>query len=237
MREESKKQTIIIMGPPGSGKGTQAELLADRFSLYYLETSKILEQGFRNAKAGDFVNVNGKKYSFLEEKRLWETGILCSPPLVSYLLKERIQKLFKEGKSLIMAGSPRTLAEAKEEMPFLAKLYGKKNIKILLLEITARETVFRNSHRKICELMRHPIVYSKETENLVRCPLDGSKLLKRKGLDDPKTILVRLKEYQERTLPVISYLKKQGISVKRINGSPAPAIVFSNVLKALAEKK
>lgn len=231
------KQVIIIMGPPGSGKGTQAELLADRFSLYYLETSKILEEGFRNAEAKDFINVNGKKYSFLEEKRLWETGILCSPPLVSYLLKEKIQKLFKEGKSLIMAGSPRTLPEGKEEIPFLKKLYGKKNIKILLLEITARETVFRNSHRKICELMRHPILYAKETAKLRRCPLDGSKLSKRKGLDDPETIKVRLEEYKNRTLPLIDYFKKQGYGLVRINGSPAPAIVFGNILKALGEKK
>ena len=78
--------------------------------------------------------------------------------------------------------------------------------------------------------MRHPILYSKETEKLKRCPLDGSKLLKRKGLDDPEVIKVRLKEYQERTFPLIEYFEKEGLEVQKINGSPPPADVFKNIL-------
>jgi adenylate kinase len=223
------------MGPPGSGKGTQAELLADRFSLYYLETSKILEEKFKTGSSKKDIKINGINYNFIHEKKLWETGILCSPPFVSFLIKDKIRRLFKEGNSLILAGSPRTLEEGREVIPFLKKLYGLKNIKLILLDISARETIFRNSHRKICELMRHPVVYNKETEKLNFCPLDGSKLLKRKRLDDPETIKVRLKEYEQRTLPLIDYLRKQKIVVKKINGSPAPAIVFKNILKALGE--
>ena len=84
--------------------------------------------------------------------------------------------------------------------------------------------------------MRHPIIYSKENEKLTNCPLDGSKLVRRKGLDDPETIKIRLERYKEQTLPVINYLGKNGFWLKKINGMPAPAIVFANILKSLGEK-
>ncbi|MDI6882974.1 MAG: nucleoside monophosphate kinase [Patescibacteria group bacterium] len=230
-------RTIILLGPPGSGKGTQAELLAERLGWYYLETSKVLEEIFNKAKKGEFVKVGGKKYFFSKEKNFWETGILNSPPFVSYVVKQKIKELQKKGKSLIMAGSPRTLYEGKEIIPLLEKLCGKKNIRVILIEVPAKESIFRNSHRRICQLMRHPILYSKETSRLKKCPLDGSKLIKRKGLDDPKTIKVRLKEYQKRTFPLIDYFKKEGLKVKKINGSPPPAVVFKDILKALTVNK
>ena len=228
-----KPPVIIIFGPPGAGKGTQAELLSDKFNLYYLETSKIIESKIMNAKKGDYLRVNGKKYFLLKEKELWEKGILCSPPFVSYLVKQKIQELFKEGKGIIMAGSPRTLLEAKDQIPFLKKLYGAKNIKVVLIEISPKETIWRNTHRRICALMRHPILYTKETIRLKKCPLDGSKLMKREGLDDPQTIKVRLKEYKERTLPLIKYFKEQGLQVKKIKGEQSVEAVFQDILKAI----
>ncbi|MFQ6049925.1 MAG: adenylate kinase, partial [Candidatus Paceibacterales bacterium] len=69
--------------------------------------------------------------------------------------------------------------------------------------------------------------------NLTKCPWDGSKLIRRKKLDDPETIKIRLKEYKERTLPLFDYFKKEKLKVKKINGSPPPATVFKNILKAL----
>jgi adenylate kinase len=233
MRHFNKQLVVILMGAPGAGKGTQAELLAEKLNLYYLETSKILEEKFSRKTEKDFIEVGGKKYFLSKEKKLWESGALCSPPFVSYLIKEKIKELFNEGKNLILAGSPRTLYEGKEIIPLISKLYGSKNIKIILLTISAKETIFRNSHRRICELMRHPILYSRETLKLKRCPLDGSKLVKRGKLDKPETIKVRLKEYAQRTFPLIDYFKKEGLKVIKINGSPAPATVFKNILKAI----
>jgi adenylate kinase family enzyme len=136
-----------------------------------------------------------------------------------------------------LAGSPRTLFEGKIIIPLLEKLYGKENIKVIFLEISPQETIFRNSHRLICQLMRHPILYSKETIKLKKCPLDGSKLLKRGKLDKPETIKVRLKEYQERTFPLIEYFKKEGIEIKEIDGFPPPVVVFKNILKSLKISK
>ena len=229
-----RQSLIIIMGGPGAGKGTQAELLDEKLGSYYLETSKIIEANVMDAKKGEYVKVGGKKYDLLHEKKLWETGILCSPPLVSYWVKQKIRELAKEGRDILMAGSPRTLPEGKDQIPFLKQLFGGKNIKIFLLEISHQETIRRNSRRRICELMRHPILSTrKEFLGLNYCPLDGSKLLRRKGLDDPETIKVRLREYKERTYPLMKYFEGQGLRVRRINGEQPVKKVFEDILKAI----
>jgi len=224
------------MGPPGAGKGTQAELLAEKLNLEYIETAKIGEERIKKAKKGEYIKVEGKKYYFSQQKKLWLEGKLWDPPFITYLMKEKIKEEFKAGKNLILAGSPRTLYEAKKIIPLLKKLYGTKNIKVILLEISAKTSILRNSQRRICELMRHPILATrKEFLRLKYCPLDGSKLVRRKGLDDPETIKVRLREYKERTFPVIEYFKKAGLKVKKVNGEGSVAEVFTNILKAIGK--
>ena len=116
-------QVVILLGPPGAGKGTQAELLSEKLNLTYIETSKIGEEKIRNAKKDEYLQVDGKKYFFAEEKRLWESGKLWDPPFVTALMKEEFQRLHGEGKSLLLAGSPRTLYEAQNEIPSLEALY------------------------------------------------------------------------------------------------------------------
>jgi len=224
---------IILLGPPGSGKGTQATLLSEKRRLYYFETSKILETAFAAASQKRYIVAEGKKYDVLQEKKIWEKGILCSPPFVTQLVKEKVKALAARKKGIIFSGSPRTLYEAKKLTPFLKKLYGAHSIKVIALQLSPKETIFRNSHRRICELMRHPILYTKETAKLQHCPLDGSKLVRRKGLDDPETITTRLKEYKERTLPILDYLKMQKVYVKEVNGEQSVAEVFSDIIKAL----
>lgn len=228
-----KPIVIILLGPPGAGKGTQGELLSERLSLYYFETSRILEQTFDQPGEQEFIEVEGKRYFFAKEKELWHKGILCSPPFVTHLVKERIKQLHQQGEGLLLSGSPRTMYEAEVIVPLLKELYGTDNIKIILLDISAEETIFRNSHRRLCELMRHPILYDEETKELDKCPLDGSTLVRRQGLDEPENIKTRLKEYKERTLPLIDFCKEQGLEIKEIDGSPPPADVFAAILKVL----
>jgi adenylate kinase len=230
---KNNKLVIIIIGPPGSGKGTQSQLLAEKFNLYYFETSRIIEEKVMEAKKGDYQKVGGKKYNLLEEKKIWETGGLCSPPLVTFWVKQKIKQLAKEKRGIVFSGSPRTLYEGERVIPLLKKLYGIKNIKVVLFKLSAKDSIWRNSHRRICELVRHPILYNKETANLRYCPLDGSKLIRRKKLDDPETIIVRLKEYKERTLPLIKYFQKEKLEVKTINAAPPPAVIFKNILRVL----
>jgi adenylate kinase len=227
------KKVIIILGPPGAGKGTQALLLADKLGLYYFETSKIIENKVSETNKDNLVKVGGKEYFLKEEKKLWEEGKLCSPLLVAFWVNQKIQDLSAKGESIVFAGSPRTLPETKEIMPLITKLYGKESIKILLFELDPEDSIYRNSHRRICELLRHPILFNEETKDLTMCPLDGSKLVRRKKLDDPETIKVRIEEYKKRTLPIVSYLEDNDYNIKRIDASPTPAEVFNNIFKAL----
>jgi adenylate kinase len=225
-----QKQVIILFGPPGAGKGTQSELLKDKLGYYYFETSKILEETFKREGLNKSFEIEGKTYSIKDEKELWLTGILCSPPFVTQLIKEKIKGLFDQDKSLVIAGSPRTVYEGERVVPFLKDLYKKENIKFVLIELSPEQTIYRNSHRRICELIRHPILYSEETKDLEICPIDGSKLVRRKGLDDPETIKVRLNEYKERTLPLVELFEKNGIMTKKINGEQSVADVHKDIL-------
>ncbi len=228
---------VIILGPPGSGKGTQAELISSVFNLHCFETSKILEQKFKNADEDDFIEADDKKFYIKDEKKLWETGFLCSPPFVTQLVIERIKELNDEGKSIIFSGSPRTLYEGEKITPVLKELYGTDDIKVIFLNISAEETIQRNSNRRICKLMRHSILYSEETKHLKFCPIDGSELLKREGLDDVESIKVRIKEFKERTMPLFDFFKREDLSVNEISGSNSPVEVFEEIMKVLKDDK
>ena len=232
------KRIVILFGPPGAGKGTQAELLKNKLGLYYFETSRILERTFDQAKdlpedsPERYVEVDGEKYDVLNEKKLWLEGVLCSPPYVSYLVKEEIRDLAEQGEGLILDGSPRTVHEGESIIPLLKELYGDE-IKTVAIEISPEVTTYRNSNRRLCELMRHSILYTEETKDLMICPLDGSKLVRRDGLDDPETIKVRLEEYKNRTYPVLEILEKNDIEVIKINGEQSPADVHKDILSAI----
>lgn len=228
-----QKQVIFLFGQPGAGKGTQAELLADKLGYYHFESSKVIEACFANESPEKVFEIEGEKFKVSDEKQRWEKGLLNSPPFVVNLFLDKIKDLAKEDKSIIFSGSPRTVYEAERELPVLIELYGSENINFIMLEISAETTIFRNSHRRICELMRHSILFSKETEKLAICPLDGSNLVKRKGLDDPETIKKRLEVFKEQTYPVIKVIEKHGIKIHKVNGEQSVSDVYKNVLEAL----
>lgn len=227
------KQAIMLFGPPGAGKGTQAELLAEKTGYYHFESSKAIEACFKNESPDKVFKIEGKNYKVADEKRRWETGELASPPFVVFLMEERIKELAKEGKSIIFSGSPRTVYEAEKEIPLLKKLYGAENLRFIMLEITAETTIFRNSHRRICDLVRHSILFSPETEKLTKCPLDGSDLVRRKLLDDPETIKNRLQVFKNETFPVVEIIEKQGVPMHKINGERTVSDVHKDVVNCI----
>ncbi len=233
MKKDQK--TITIVGPPGAGKGTQAELLANKLKLYSFETSKALEESWKNADKKDFKEINKKKFYFLKEKKLFDSGKLCSPLFVVSIIKKKIEKLYKQNKEIVFSGSPRTLYEGKKIMPFLIGLYGLKNILVLNLKISDSEAIWRNTKRRICSKCRHPIPYTIDTKNLKICPKCGGKLVTR-TLDTEETIKIRLKEYKKRTYPLFDYFKEIGITIKKINGKQNIKDVSKDILKAVINK-
>ncbi|MBM3257834.1 MAG: hypothetical protein FJZ05_01265 [Candidatus Nealsonbacteria bacterium] len=225
-------KAIIVLGPPGSGKGTQAELLASKFGFFQWETSSIIGRIISQAKKGDFVVIQGKKYYFSEQAKIREKGLLWDSNFVFHLTKKRIEEIAREGKGIVLSGSPRTLDEGKSLIPLLKRLYGVKSLSIIFLKLTPKETLWRNSHRRECELATHSILYNKETEKLTKCPLDGSKLVSRKD-DNAKTIKLRLQEFEKKTAPLLDLFKKQGVKLSIIKGEQPVANVFKDILKAL----
>jgi len=227
------KQVVILFGAPGAGKGTQAEFLADKLGLHHFESSKVLEDCFKKEKPEKIFEADGQKFKVSDEIKRWQTGLLNSPPFVVSLFVEKIRDLATGGESIVFSGSPRTVYEAEKEIPLFIELFGKENIKVIVLELSAEASIFRNSHRRICELMRHNIIFSKETEKLTKCPLDGSDLVARKGLDDVETIKKRLEVFKRETLPVIGIAEKLGLKPQKVNADQAVVGVHKAVLEQL----
>lgn len=230
--KNNQKIIISIIGPPGSGKGTQTGLLAKKLNLYSFETSRVLEESWAKAEKSNFVEVKGKKFFLLDEKKLFDDGILCSPPFVAFIVNKKTKELAEQNKSIVFSGSPRTLYEGKEIIPPWIDLYGVKNILILNLKVSDKESVWRNTRRKLCSKCRYPVPFTSETKNLEKCPKCGGKLFTR-TLDKEDVIKVRLKQYKDRTYPLFQYFKETGVTVKEINGEQSIEDVFKDVLKAI----
>ncbi len=230
-----KPKVIVVLGSPGSGKGAQAGLLANRLGFFLLETSSVVGAAISRAGKGEHVVIEGKKYFFKEQAEIRRKGLIWDGRFTAHFMAKKLEELAREEKSVILSGSPRNLEDAKRTIPLLRKLYGLKNVVMVFLEITPQETIRRNKHRRECELARHSILYSKETSGLTRCPLDGSRLVYRED-DNPEIIKERLKEYREKTLPVLRVFRKERIAVKHINGEKSVSDVFENILKVLKTK-
>ena len=225
---------VIFFGPPGSGKGTQASLLADKKKLFHLEASKILEEKFRKSVAGEKIKIGDKDYDFDEQKRRWKEGHLAEDGFVAFAVREKIKNMQMIEEDILLDGYPRTVEQIDPIMDFFLSLYNTANILVIALQVEKEESIRRNEKRRVCSLMRHPIINTPETENLSICPIDGSSLEKRE-LDKREVIEVRLREFEERTLPLFDYFSKQGISVSYVDGKGTVAEVFYRVLE-VAEK-
>ncbi len=117
------KIAVVILGRPGSGKDTQADLLAKKFGLIHIISSRLIERALKSRAKG--IKLEGKVYNLARERRLQESGLLNTPAFVSSLVKSEIKAAAARGRGLVMSGSPRTLAEYKAEWPLLEKLYRK----------------------------------------------------------------------------------------------------------------
>ncbi len=221
-------KAVIIYGPPGSGKGTQADLLARKFNFIHLDTGRYLEGLFRSPKAKTDPTLKREKANF-------DSGRLCTPEWVLKITREETERIAKAGYNLVFSGSPRTLFEAfgdkktKGLSDTLIKSFGKNNVSVVLLEVRDATSVKRNSHRVVCSQCGLPKL---ESVKIPHCPLCAGPMRTR-SLDNPEIIKVRLKEYRDRTYPIVAQMKKKGFSISKIDGEPLPYKVSDKVVKAL----
>ncbi|OGY64441.1 MAG: hypothetical protein A3I89_04350 [Candidatus Harrisonbacteria bacterium RIFCSPLOWO2_02_FULL_41_11] len=224
------RKAIIIYGPPGAGKGTQANLIAGKFGMIHFDTGKYIEQVVRDP-------VNKKDKVIQREKVIFDTGKLCTPSWVLKIVRQKTRELAKAGFGVIFSGSPRTVFETfgdsknKGIISILEKEYGKKNILLFFLEINPKISILRNKNRKICSVCGTAILYN-DTDQHKTCPLCGGKLRKR-SVDNPKVFETRIKEYKERTEPILNGLRKKGYKIIKVDGRPLPYKVFASILKKL----
>ncbi len=229
-----KNKLIILIGPPGSGKGSQALLLADKKRMNHLEVSKLLEKRFLHAKPTDVIKIGDKEYELKEQERRWREGLLCEDVFVAKIVEENIEKLKDETEPILLDGYPRTKEQAFLAFSFLLSSYGKEGIFVIYLDIGEKESLKRNIGRRVCSLMRHSIINVDETKNLTICPVDGSSLEKR-VMDDPEKMKIRLKKFKEETIPAIEHMKEQGVKVVKIDGMGSISDVFFRVLKEVED--
>jgi adenylate kinase len=224
MSENSKKWVVILIGPPGSGKGTQAELLAEKFGFFHLETSKVIENKFKEANPNDKI--------IAHEKENWKAGQLTKPEFVREWMLEEIKDLGQRGQGIILSGSPRTMFEAEGEIPVFEEFYGKDNVKPIHINLSKEESIKRNSSRRICEANRHTIPDFPMFKDITTCPKDGSPLLKRE-LDTPETIGIRYEVYLRQTQPILSFLGENNYNIVEIEGEQDIEKVFEDILEKL----
>lgn len=213
-------KVIFLIGPPGSGKGTQADLLAKELGFYHLETSKIIEERFKNADPQD------KEIS--HQKEHWIAGELFHPEVIIRWFIEEVEKLKDGVKGFVFSGSPRWIEEARHESEYLEKIYGKENIMAMEIKLSEEESIKRNSSRRICKENRHPIPNFPEYFDIKVCPEDGSEIITRE-LDKPEIIKERFQVYLRDTAPVIEYFNKNGYKVVEVNGEQPIEKVFLDI--------
>jgi len=225
-----RKQAIIIYGPPGAGKGTQAELLAKKFNFIHFDTGRYIEGFIRNPEV--------KKSKILQrEKKLFDSGKLCTPSWVLRIVREATKKIHGAGFGIVFSGSPRTMFEAFGDkknqglLYFLIKLYGKKNVSVIKLNIRGKTTFNRNSIRKVCSICGLPRL-EKLAGKSNACVFCAGPMRVR-SLDTKEVIKVRLKEYRERTYSILKGARKLGIRIYEINGEPLPYKVHAEIIKKL----
>ncbi|MBR3410520.1 MAG: adenylate kinase [Candidatus Methanomethylophilaceae archaeon] len=184
------KSTIVLLGPPGSGKGTQGEKLCSEFGYVKLSTGDMLREAVKNQTE------LGKK-----AKEYMDAGALVPNDLIIGLMKEKIKEA--NGK-VILDGFPRTIEQADA-------LSGQMEVDLALnLDVADEELVKRITMRRSCPdcgAVYHLLWNAPKVDGV--CDKCGGKLYQRDD-DTEATVLNRLKTYREKTLPLVEYYGKKG---------------------------
>ena len=210
---------LILLGPPGSGKGTQGERLQEDFRLPYYATGNILRE------AVDQGTALGKK-----AEPIMKAGDLVPDELIIGIIRDRLNEEEAQD-GFILDGFPRTVAQAEALEEALDEL-GRSLTAVLLIEAPDEEIVRRLSGRRQC---KNGHVYHVEFNKPKRegvCDIDGSKLVQRDD-DKPETVRNRLETYREKTAPLIDFYDERGL-LKRFDGTRTPTEVHDHIRATLA---
>lgn len=215
-----KERIIILLGPPGSGKGTQAKLLVKKFDLEYFGSGISLR---KRKKIDDFT---GRKLGKVMGK-----GELVPSFIISKLWIDRLEKIKqkKQSKGFVIDGSPRKMLEARL-LDDALKWY-EWEAKILFIDISKRESINRLTKRKMCAKCGRIIPWVLHFKKLKKCDKCSGPLMVRHD-DSKKAINKRLDEFKDEVIKVIDYYKKQKRLI-RINGEQSIEKVCKDILKAI----
>jgi len=211
---------LILFGPPGAGKGTQADRLRTDFQLPFIST-------------GDMLRANVKDETELgrEAKTYMDAGDLVPDGLIVKMAAQRLQESdARDG--FILDGFPRTIEQAKALEAQLSDL-GRRVTAALLIDTPDDEVIRRLAGRRVCVKSGHN--YHVDFDPPKRegaCDQDGSRLVQRDD-DKPEVIENRLRVYHDLTEPLVDYYDEHGL-MRRIDGTRAPTEVHDHIRAVIA---
>jgi adenylate kinase len=213
------KMDLILIGGPGTGKGTQAELLQDRLGLTHISSGDLFRE-----------NIDGKTELGLLAKVYIDQGRLVPDKVTIDMIRERLKEPDVE-QGILFDGFPRTLPQADALDGLLAHL-NRKIDHVIHLVVSEKEIVRRLSGRLICRECQVP--FHRDFNPFINCPYDqcSGEFLYQREDDKPETVLERLKVFQKQTAPLINRYQSQGLLVN-IDGEGSVEEVFQTTLEAL----
>lgn len=217
---------VIIVGPPGSGKDTQADFLVREMGMVQVPSSQIIQKKF--AEFPDDPDVK-------RESERYDKGFLVDPKFVGVWIIEYVREATKEGKRLVFSGSPRTPDECDVELAGLDEMFGFQRVVVVNLQISEEVARDRIKKRRICRANKHPIPGTPEFAYLTKCPIDGSELYVR-PLDDPKLLDERFREFRTLTMPTIEKLRTSGIPFFAVDGEQSIEAAHAEIA-AIVERR
>jgi adenylate kinase len=211
---------LVLLGPPGSGKGTQGERLNEDLRLPYYATGDILRAAVRDETE---LGRTAKEYM--------DRGDLVPDEVIVGVIAERIDSS-EALDGFILDGFPRTTPQAEALDAKLSEL-GRGVTAVLLIDVSDDEVVRRLGGRRTCEAHGHVfhVEFEPPKEEGV-CDIDGSPLIVRDD-DKPEVIRKRLETYHEKTEPLVSYYDSRSV-LRRIAGEASPDEVAEQVRRTLA---
>lgn len=214
--------SIIMYGKPGSGKGTQAVLLAEKFSLEHFSSGEALR---RRSKARDFT---AEKLREGLNRGKWSPECVVINLWLDKLEEFKKNKKFK---GWIYDGGPRLTLETKLLDKALEWYEWQDNVKVVLIDISSKTAFERLTRRRQCKKCKTLVPWVGKFKKMKKCHKCGGELIYRSD-DKPRAIKERLRQFEKYTVPQINYLKKRRRFIK-IDGEQSIGNVFRDVLRAL----